>query len=336
MTLANAKIGWCLLWTSAFVAICMPTAAKAAEYEVHGTIHQMIVDHVRGNQETTSEFTVFVRDCGWLIQTIEQDGKGNICRRELGSTNGTEIVECTANFKSAAPAQSLGWNTAIIVSNSIPIGRLDNSVVGHLWLMFASQCYWPHLKSNLLTPVYDWHVTVGTNSEIKLKAEWDLLAGPGSLPREVRYYKRRNETNGIYMVTSTNTTGTIPMPGGFVFEERYIVSDALLVRKRVVAEVSSISSKCSRDSLLPLAGGRTVAVDYRLAQQDSAHIPTYIQPGNQGWPSVEKARRLAAANNRRRGAQHSSRILVGVICALLLAPILFFIPWKRSQMRQQS
>lgn len=356
MTLVNAKMRLCLLGASTFVAIGVPFPAHAVEYEVHGTIHQTIVDHRRGNQETVSEFTVFVRDCSWLIQTTEQDGKGNVSRREVGATNGSEIVEYTTNFKTAIPLQSQsdkaqtapvtgpngpqlgvsqGWNTAVIISNSIPVGRLDNAVAGHLWLMFASQCYWTRVNSNRLTPIYDWHVSVGTNSETKVKAEWNLLAGPGSLPREVRYYNRRNETNGIYTATSTNTTGPTPIPGGFVFEERYIVSNAVLVRKRVVAEVTSVSDKCSRVSLLPVAEGRTVAVDYRLAQQDTGHIPTYTQPKDQGWPSVEQARRLAAANSHRRGTQRPSRIIVGVTIVFLVAPVLFFLPWKRWRMRPQ-
>jgi hypothetical protein len=98
------------------------------EYEVKGSIRQSIIDFDSPRFEYTNEFTVYVRDCDWLIQTTERQA-GHVCVREVGATNDTEIYE----------------STGMIKSKGIPVELLDRGVVGHLWLMFASQCYWKNL-----------------------------------------------------------------------------------------------------------------------------------------------------------------------------------------------
>jgi len=155
-------------------------SSSASEYEVKGTITQTINyrrggDHLKDYvKQTTNEFTVYVRDCAWLIQTVENDGKGRSWQREVGSTNGTEIYE-------------FNGRQAFISDNGIPVDLGYEQVSGHLWLMFASQCYWDSQHTDQLTPVFDFEASVGANPNRKVTASWDMLNGPGSLPREVRY-----------------------------------------------------------------------------------------------------------------------------------------------------
>jgi hypothetical protein len=329
------------------IAALFSFAAAAAEYEVSGTITQTITNFNAPVIQSRADFTVFVRDCGWLIQTTETNSQGVVNRRETGCTNGAEIVDCLIDLPNLLVPNSPGsvgsnnsaarFHTAMIISNSIPVGFLDISVVGHLWLMFASQCYWGKLTSDSLIPVYDWRASAGVNPDLRLTAEWELLAGKGSLPREVRYLSGPDQTNGFYKATGTTAAGETLIPSGFVFEERHVRGPGMeVVRKRVEAHVTSVKAKSSRVGLLPIPENRTIVMDYRLAQPGTTHIPTYTQPADQSWASVEKARRLAAANTQRRGTPRPSRVVIGVMCTLLVAPLLFFLPWKRWRMRSQS
>ena len=146
----------------------------AGEYEVDGKLGQTMVQFDRTELHASASFTVFVRDCGWLIETTETNELGAVYKRAVGSTNGSEIYECEILLQAARPLNQVRTNgvkphssllqrqgstqtrtTGKVISNNIPVGQLDNAVVGHLWLMFASQCYWPSLKTNWLTPVYD-------------------------------------------------------------------------------------------------------------------------------------------------------------------------------------
>jgi hypothetical protein len=268
-------------------------SSSASEYEVKGTITQTITNRSSFNRDgsetrTTNEFTVYVRDCAWLIQTVENDRKGRSWQREVGSTNGTEIYE-------------FNGRQAFISDNGIPVDPGYEQVSGHLWLMFASQCYWGNQHTNQLTPVFDFEASVGANPNRKVTASWDLLNGPGSLPREVRYLGEWDETNGLYTVTGTNSVGGMLIPSGFVFEERVIgglsattLIHELVVRKRVEATVTSVQSVCSRTNLMPDWGsGKIITVDWRLKKPGSGNnVPSYFTPESEKWPSVEEASQL--------------------------------------------
>jgi len=312
-------------------------ASWATEYEVEGSIHQTITERNGFREDTTSEFIVSVRHCGWLIQAFERNPKGNLYRREVGSTNGMEIFELVTHLSSAPEQKPTSPATAVIISNNIPVGFLDQSIVGHLWLMFASQCYWSTLKSDMLTPVYDWKACAGANPDLKARAEWTLLSGPGSLPRQVAYLGQWDETNGLYTVTETTLAGQTIVPKRFVFEERHAVAmHGMELRKRVEAEVSGVRSVCSRTSLLPTPTGRTVTVDFRLVRDpNAAQLPTYQNPAVGRWASVEEARKLApavaSANSPRENlsSRHRRSVLRVLLCSvLLLGPVMMFYSWR--------
>jgi hypothetical protein len=331
--------GAACFWCALLIFSVGEITSRASEYEVEGKIHQVITEANGYREETTNEFTVSVRDCGWLIQIVEQDKNGNSFHREVGSTNGTEIFDLVTRMGSATQKKGPPA-TAIIISNNIPVGFLDRSVVGHLWLMFASQCYWGTLKSDMLTPVFNWKASAGANPDLKVRAQWQLLNGPGSLPHEVDYLGEWDETNGLYTVTGTESVGQTIIPKSFIFEERYAVAmKGMVLRKRVEAEVSTVRATCSSANLLPVPDAKTVDIDFRLVtDKNAAQLPTYQNPANGKWVSVEEARKIAppiAAPNPAdkagiAGSEKTTVIRVIILTVFLLPPlVMLFMAIKK-------
>jgi hypothetical protein len=294
------------------MAAATAVSGRAAEYEVTGNIRETIVQNGnRGDLCCTNGFTVFVRDGAWLIRTFETNTIGAVMKREFGSTNGRDIYGITVSSQPAAPANPAGtnspgpanvrrpqpYNLAEITTTGIPVGNLDKDMHAHLWLMFASQSYWTHLTTNRLTPVYNFNAAAPLNPNLTVEGTWDLLGGPGSLPREARYLGQWGETNGLYRVTGTNLVGGVLIPSSFFFEERHvgpIEGDSLVhsmaLRKRVDAVVTSVKPVCSLTNLLPVMEERTIIIDRRLA----GSLPDYLNPTPGKWPSVQEAGPLAA------------------------------------------
>lgn len=259
--------------------------SSAYEYEVDGQVNQTMIRFNGTNLHASASFTVYVRDCGWMIKTVETNESGGIIDREIGSTNGTEIFECTGGL---GGLPRMGQ----IVSNNIPIGQLDSAVVGHLWLMFASKCYWPGLKSDQLTPIYDWRASAAAAGSIfsnlgKVSADWELLDGPGSLPREVRYFP-----NAVYTITGTNTVGGMLFPAGFVFKQ--FQGDRLI--KHVEVQVTAIRPFCSRANLIPLPSKGTLVIEERFNGGMPDRTTSYQNPRFGQWLTVEEAKKLVGIN----------------------------------------
>jgi len=299
-------------------AVSVSLSGLASEYEVSGNIFEIIPQSGGGELRCSNEFTVFVRDCAWLVRTVEVDVKGNSHAREVGSTNGIEIYEIgmglgTPDDTSGTPTNSTGHqggkrtqplDIALIITNGIPVGQLNKDMVGHIWLMFASSCYWSGQHTKKLTPVYDWHASAAVNPSLKETAEWELLAGEGSLPQEVRYLGHWDETNGLYRVTATKTVGGVLIPTGFTFEERHAsrMTHKVELYKRVEAVVTSVQpSSCSLKSLIPVPEGPTIINDFRLrGERNLPPIPNYSNPIAGNWPSVGEAKKQAEARQAER------------------------------------
>lgn len=279
------------------------------------------------------EFRVSVRDCGWLIETTETyltTTSRRVSRRSVGSANGTESVEVmysagsepsspAATNSAAKRAQSQSFDTAMMLTNGVPVGQLDGSVVGHLWLMLSSKCYFGALTTNLLTPVYDVNASAPGNPNLKVRAQWDMMAGPGSLPSRVVYFDDYGAPTGaVYQVTGlTNVNGEL-FPTGFVFEQR-IGNDAAL-RKQATMVVTAIRSGCSRASLLPGVSGETIVADRRLATSGlGAKIPAYRVPAGYNWQPMNEARKYYDA---KKGIVHRSPIVLLVLALLFCAPLI--------------
>ncbi len=190
---------------------------------------------------------------------------------------------------------------AVMVPGQIPIGETDSSVVGHLWLMFASQCYWKELNTDQLRPVYDWQASVGAHGQnIRVSAGWNLLNGTGSLPQEVWYLGEWGETNGLYSITGSKSVGGTLIPTGFIFErlqvgplnETSFVHEMVVV-KRVDVKVTAIRPGCSRASLIPSPDGPAVVVDRRFDSGIPNRPPSYQNPVSGQWPTFDKSKELA-------------------------------------------
>jgi hypothetical protein len=222
-----------------------------------------------------------------MIATTETNEAGGIVVREIGSTSGTKIYECSHGLGGFGPMMGQ------IESSGVPVGELDSAVVGHLWLVFASHCYWPSLNSDQLVPVYDWQASVAAGGRNRrVSADWELLNGPGSLPQEVRYLDALNHTNAIYTITGTNSTGGMLFPAGFVFKQ--FNGDRLI--KHVEVEVTAIRPICSRATLIPLPSKGTMVVDERFDSGVPNRPPSYQNPVFGHWLTVEESRKLAGIN----------------------------------------
>ena len=319
-----------LLCCLTIVVLSFRILSLASEYEVDGQLTQTINRLGGVKLHATASFKVFVRNCGWLIETMETNELGSVSRVEIGSTNGSEIYECERPLGYIESSESLtnssssgalafvpspGPVFAVMVSNNVPIGEADSAVVGHLWLMFASQCYWPNLQSDRLPPVYDWHATAAAHGQgIRVNAGWDLLDGPESLPREVRYLGQWSETNGLYTTTGTNLVGGTLIPNGFTFEqfqigplnERTFTHDMTLT-KRVDVKVESVRRGCSLASLIPTPNSPAVIVDRRFDSGIPNRPPSYKNPVAGQWPTLDQSKVLAK-NQQARDLQNLQRV----------------------------
>jgi hypothetical protein len=237
---------------------------------------------------------------------------------------------------------------ATIVSNNLPVGDTDSAVVGHLWLIFASQCYWPGVETDQLTPVYDWHASVAARGQgLKVTAGWDLLEGPRPLPRRVWYLGHWGETNGLYSITGTNSIGGMLIPTGFIFEQFQIGAlkdnsfvHEIVVAKRVVAEVTGTRPNCSKIELIPSPKSHAVVIDRRFDSGLPNRPPSYQNPVDGQWPSIEKSKQFAAvqraidlknlvqdqglAQKQLRSSAHRQRVVLIIMCIFLFAPPLIY------------
>jgi hypothetical protein len=317
------------------VAAGVPGSAGEYQYEIDGAIEQTSFNPRDGAPQygLKARFTVFVRGSNWLIDTTEEkEGRTTrtSLRRQIGSTNGAEIFEIVAplagalrrtNANGAAPAAPgpSRFNMATVVSNAVPVGQLDDSVVGHLWLMMASQGYLSGLKTSLLTPVYDVSASAPGDPNLKLNASWELLGGPGSFPAQVTYFQGNRVTDAVYQVTGvTNVNGTL-FPSGFLFERYLIGTPKGRVIKRASALVTAVRPACSLSSLLPTVTRDTVVADRRVAPADDKRkIVSYRVNEGRGWQPATEVKK--AYESKRNSPKTRSPLLVALVAAAVCSP----------------
>jgi hypothetical protein len=328
------------------IAIALPGPAK--EYEIEGVVRQKIIAQGGSSLDLTNDFTIYVRDRGWLIRTTEGAGTGSLGQREVGSPDGKTIYDTgmvLQREKNLAVGGRPNIQQVMISGNGVPVELSDRGVNGHLWLMFASQWYWAGLRTNRITPAFDWHASVGANPNLKVEAGWRLMGEPNSLPMEVWYLGRWDETNGLYKITGTNFVGGTAIPSGFTFEERYAAGygAGMVLRKRVEAEVRSARATCSREKLVPGLPSNAVVVDWRLRSPESGNsVPTYTVPDKANWPSTDEGRRTLEANAKRQqedvghaasqqaaGLRKVPTAIVLTACCLL-APAAILLVWRKA------
>ena len=281
----------------------MVAKALAAQYEVDGQLEQTIYEH-DGRVATfqKSRFTVFVKGCSWLIRTTQNDKTGKPAfASETACVNGAEIFQVSGPLgdgDAVIGRASRGMNQALIVSNTVPIGRNEGYLACHVWLVFASGCYFEARTNNWLTPAYNLNASADVMPYLKQKAQWELIDGPGSLPRSVKYFDERGDfIEATYEATGVTNAGAIKIPSGFVFERKWsfafgktiggyqatnrpaVDQHALTnhLNKRTVGTVTAVRPYCSRKDLTPVAQGKTMVVDQRPLQEAwSPTLPTNI------------------------------------------------------------
>ena len=371
VTLTHSTCRGLFLSSLVLLVACRGVPSWASEYEVVGSLHQTI-RRSGVDLDLDASFTVYVRGCGWLIETLETNKAGGGVRRQVGSTNQMDIFECvqplgpvqpaatSANNAPAKPADVATGPLAMIctvVSNSIPVGQTELDVVGHLWLMFASQCFWPNVKTDRLSPIYDWRASVAAEGQnVRIQAGWNLLSGSGSLPSAVWYLGSWGETNALYRATGTNSVGGILVPMGFTFEQLRIggikegtVVHAMEMVKRVDVTVTAARPECSRLDLIPAAERRALIVDRRIKSDIPGHLPSYQNPLSGRWPTFDESRDLAKKQEkadlrnmatakltleREQAPRHIGRpVVLVVLCVFLAIPLLVYIV---SQRRRKS
>jgi hypothetical protein len=331
---------WSQPWVPILIALAMIYSAQASEYEVDGTVNQSL-----GENSASASFTVYVKDCSWLISTTETNENGHVTQREIGSTNVGEMYEYILPTP-VGPQRKVIPTLSTILPNSIPVGPLDDAVAGHLWLMFASQCYWTNLKTNRLTPIYDWEASIAHPGKRSpdVRAEWDLLGGPGSLPKEVRYFPVEGLPHVVYRATGSNLVNGILIPTGFYLEQHSIrpFNGIDLTEKWVDVVVTAVRPVCSRASLIPSPGGKTLVIDRRVdGGAPTNRPPAYPNPVRGEWATVEQAKTLV--NARRAAASmysppigqplktyHRRPVTIVLLCAAMLGPVIIYFASKRS------
>jgi hypothetical protein len=340
-TAVNQMLEWGLL-------MGLVMGASAAEYEVDGQLEQTIYNFDYSIATFHQyNFTVFVRDCAWLIRTTQNDTNGRpVGVSETACVNGNEICEVagSADAGNTAPGRrSPPSNMALIFSNTVPVGRTEGYFVSHIWLMFASGCYFQNQATNWLTPVYDLNASADVRPNLKREAEWDLINGPGSLPKRVVYYNYNfgRNVDAIYTATGVTNAGAVQLPSGFVFEwksgfgehfegyystnrpviDQYAATNHL--RKRTVGIVTAVRPYCSRSDLTPTAKGETVVIDLRPWQEPGSRLsPTnifyYVTKNGVQWLPFAKAKKAYVSHVPPKPVSR------GIVVTMLLLPTALF------------
>jgi hypothetical protein len=314
----------CLARLLVFFGVIATTCRIAAQqYEVDGTV-ELLLSHTDRIvwKDFLGNFRVYVNGCAWLIQVTETNEFDIPQRREVGSIDGKEMFEMVVPSEPISPSGVLPAvvttrrfvPTALLASNAIPVGNLDSSFTGHLWLMFASSCYFRTAAPGQLTPVFDFGASPYMNPSARMKARWVLSNGQVALPSQVTYYGPDGAPSAVYAATGFTNVGTLTLPTGFHF------SQPGTGYKEVRAVVTDIRPTCSRADLRPAVKQQTVMVDLRWHPNDlGAQFTTYRA---NYWPSVKQAQGIYFST--RTGApvpvRAPSKLMIVILVGLLIAP----------------
>ena len=340
--LLSSFLGGPVLGLLATVLCCLEAPlSHAADYEVDGTIEQTIVTFNGGPPARfKSDFTVYVKDCAWLVQTRPAGSTNTVTGVfEVASTNGTDIFQVDIR-RLGTNAAKRALNIAQAYANAAPVDFLDGGMVGHLWLMFASGCALATNTDNLLPPVYDVSAAApGKNTELKREIKWEPLRGAGSTPLSLVFLTNpiRKTTNASYMATGQTNVGSVTVASGFIFNQYLGGSDR--IRKTATCTVTALRPHCSLENLLPNPKGPTVVGDLRVRiRAEGTNAPptvVYEYKTDAGWLSPEASKKQYLEDRKRLLAMtHRSEVSPAVIVllmALLMAPVVWFVFKPKSK-----
>ncbi len=153
--------------------------------------------------------------------------------------------------------------------------------------------YFRSLTSNYLTPVYDWQASplAKDGGWRTVRAEWELLDGPGSLPFRVVYETPGGAAAAVYQVTGATNLGGLIFPTGFTSSR---LRAGALPAMSGEAVVTSLRLICSRTNLLPTIAEKVSTHDLRLASPSDDQGAFYL---SDHWLSEGEARQATGTLN---------------------------------------
>lgn len=336
--------------------MAIAASGRAREYELEGTIYQSDMTRSGNPRQTlVSEFKVFVRDCGWLIETTELDEtRQPAIHRQIGSTDGTEIFELVAGRpRRAGSTGTLQTNAATtttrtpalngnVRSNNAPVGFDRDSVIGHIWIMFASGCYFGQVPTNRIIPVYDFAASPLVLNNPLLKADWTLHSGLDSLPESVTYYRNPRRADGFvaiaanYTVLDWTNAGVLVVPSRFVFQEFYepgpMGTNQPALRRKTDAAISSFQPICSRKELRPQIDREITVMDFRLEHTGLGMNGFAYRTGR--WLTAREA--LDKYRDKYQERSKPPRWTILIVASLLLGPPIYFFVVQIFRRRNRS
>lgn len=234
-------ISKCILqWTclGAALLIIGGVHSHAQAFKAEGRTKYQVFNQGKLVYSNTNNFTAEVSGCDWLIRTVPL-GKGpddTLDYTEMHHRHG-EIKMIYAFISKTNKSV-----TNIIVKvegNDVP--EDDGSTISHLWLGYASACYFASVTNGLLKPV--WMLDDGDLrfENFQVQGNWILNNSAPKLPDSVVYFSDGNlrlkrgggerltlkapgpfssgYTNAIYTVLGwTNFGSAIEVPHRFVFQ----------------------------------------------------------------------------------------------------------------------
>lgn len=333
-------------------ALTLRLAGATGEFELHGVITQESLFPSGSTPVVSRPFSVYVRDCQWLIHAERERPGYTPDVQEYGSTNGQVI------YRVGVPGLPLGQNTsggktplplagATIVSNSVVVSSESGLYLAHLWLMFAARCYLEAHVGQEIAPVYDEAANALHDKGYQQVASWTLSPQPPHLPENICFLNTRGRvtmgkdrravyvrssthqdyTNALYRVTGFTNVGGLTLPTGFVFTRYGPVREGaefkLREYSRAVAVVTNASSRCSRASLLPVFPDRIVVADKRLERAEPS-IPTvsYAAKSFPTAPEVVKIHQIQQARQEPKTPGQRWGVLAFVLLALMPLAVL--------------
>jgi hypothetical protein len=369
-----------VLFLSFFLWSSQSVPAQPA-YELHGIIQdERYVESLRSNVTNTGSFSVYVNDCGWLIRGDIPHLDRTTGVREIGSTNGTEIFEVSllimpqfapqesseAKSDSAAdpsPAQAQPISTrqgfqAFVKPGPMPAScSPSDGRFAHLWLMFASRCFFAGREDSEILAAYDINSCVTRGNDYTMEGAWVLSTAQPGLPLSLAYINRRGHpfardaegnrtfvpfdppfdagfTNALYTVTGTTNVGRLVLPTGFIFE-RFRPGwtnrqPAPVLEARSVATVTNFMPHCSRTSLVPELPPRVVVIDMRELPADPSKKPIHYSGAAGQWLPVEEAKRVHEARLRRHAPRELRPLHYVLFVVALVLPLGGIALWKRK------
>lgn len=131
----------------------------------------------------------------------------------------TSFGKYSAKMRAAGtliPADKDNLATAAVVGQEVPHFIEGDS---HIWLAYASSCYFKNLTTNLLEVTWRWGFVeigglLGPSQSVKRRTSWLLQQDAPQLPKSVTYYLGDfgNLTNAQYAVHSYKTFQNLTLP----------------------------------------------------------------------------------------------------------------------------